>query len=146
MKKTYGMRNTKECVLKIQKGKATIVCPFTGGNLQSREPIPATYTTDNPVIQGVIETTPMFANGKIYVASQYGEPEEVVVVAEKPAAKKTAKKNKPEPRVKENVRTFGDAMTVLMTEAEVNISELKTIEDCVKKAEELGISFPNIGK
>ena len=126
----------------------TIKCAFTGGNLQSKEPVPATYTTDNPIIQGVLEDTPMFLGGKVFVISQSEDAtvEEIVVETPKPTTKKTTKKTKTETRTMENVRTFGDAMTVLMTEAEVNMSELTDIEACIKKAAELGISFPNLNK
>lgn len=142
------MRNTKECVLKLQRGKATIVCPFTRGNLQSREPIPATYTTSNEVIQGILESSPMFANGKIFIVAEYAEKKAVLVEEVKPEPKK-AKASKAEPkkaRVVESVKTFGDAVTTLMTENGVVASDLTSLDNVLKKAAELGISFPNLTK
>lgn len=141
--KTYGMRGISECVLRLEIGKASITCNFTNGNLQSRQPIPAQYTTANPIVQHAIESCEKYKSGKIFVVSEYTtEPEpEAEPVEEKP--KKKAKVAKTT-RVMENVRTYGDAMTALMTESEVNVGELKDINDCLAKAAELGISFPNL--
>lgn len=144
------MRNTKECVLKLQRGKATIVCPFTRGNLQSREPVPASFSTSNEVIQGVLETSPMFASGKIFIISEDQDVAPVVVETPKPTkAAKPSKAPKAETapktaRVMEDVRTLGDAVTVLMTENGVVGSDLIDIPSITRKAKELGISFPNL--
>lgn len=147
MTKKYGIKNTSECVIRIPVGKAVVVCNFTDGNLQSREPIPASYTTSNPIIQHVIESCDKFKNGKIYIMAEYDNepaPVEAPAGATKGKATKASKKVEREPRVMENVKTYGDAMTVLMTENGVNLGELKSVEDCIAKAAELGISFPNL--
>lgn len=149
MKKTYGMRNTKECVLKLQRGKATIVCPFTKGNLQSREPVPASFTTSNTIIQGVLEESPMFMGGKIFVMATYSdaevaEAEPVKTETKKTPGKRAAKAEPKEARVMEHVKTFGDAVTVLMTESDVAASDLTDIANVIRKAAEIGISFPNL--
>jgi hypothetical protein len=141
--KTYGIRGISECVMRLEIGKASITCNFTNGDLQSRQPIPAQYTTVNPIAQHAIESCETYKSGKIFVVSEYEtapEPETAPVEEEKPKKKKVAKTA----RVMENVRTYGDAMTALMTESEVNVGELKNINDCLAKAAELGISFPNL--
>ena len=140
--KTYGIKGISECVLRLEIGKAKMTCNFTNGNLQSRQPIPAQYTTSNPIVQHAIEACERYKSGKIFVVSEYAtDPEpETAPVEEKPKKKKVAKTT----RVMENVRTYGDAMTVLMTESEVNVAELKNVNDCLDKAAELGISFPNL--
>lgn len=143
------MRNTKECVLKLQRGKATIVCPFTRGNLQSREPVPASFSTSNEVIQGVLETSPMFVSGKVFIIS---EDQDATPVVETPKPTKTTKATKAPKaetaprtaRVMEDVKTLGDAVTVLMTENGVVGSDLIDIPSITRKAKELGISFPNL--
>ena len=148
MTKKYGIRNTSECVLRLNAGKSTIVCNFTNGNLQSKEPIPASYTTSNPIIQHVIEHCEKFLGGKIFVMAEYNnEPKDEAVQSvktetEKP--KKVAKRAEKKPRVNEDVKTFGEAVTILMTEDGVKMSDLKDVESCIRIAEELGISFPNL--
>lgn len=151
MRKTYGMKGVSECVLRIPVGKTTIICPFTDGNLQSRVPAPATFATENPIVQTIIESCEMYKNKKIYTISVSGETEvEEATAVETAVETKTTKKSgkkaatKPTLRTMENVLTYGDAMTVLMTEAEVNVAELTDVEACIRKAEELGISFPNL--
>lgn len=140
--KKYGIRNTSECVIRIPRGKTAVVCNFTDGNLQSREPIPASYTTDNPIIQHIIENSDMFKGGKIFLMTEYdnaGEAEPVKVEAAKPKKAKSRKA-----KVNESVTTFGEAVTALMMEDGVAVSELGSIESCLRVAEELGISFPNL--
>lgn len=150
MKKKYGIKGISECVLRLPVGSATVVCNFTNGDLQSREPIPASYTTDNPVVQHVIESCDKFKNGKIYIMAEYDD-EPAIVTGPVPSQKaKTTKPKKAEkdlvekePRVMENVHTMGEAMTVLMTECGV-LGDLQSVEDCIAKATELGILFPNL--
>lgn len=138
------MQGVSECVLRVPVGKTTIVCAFTDGNLQSRVPAPATFATENPIVQTIIESCEMYRNNKIILMSVSGEVEvEEAPAVEAKTAKKTTKKTKTQ-RTMEDVRTYGDAMTVLMTEAEVNVGELTDVAACIKKAEELGISFPNL--
>lgn len=148
MTKKYGIKNTSECVLRLPVGRSVVICNFTNGNLQSREPIPASFTTSNPIAQFAVENCDRFKNGKIFIMAEYdeapapAEPQDTTVQKVKPA--KNGKKTVKEQRVMENVQTYGDAMTVLMTESGVSLGDLKNVEDCIAKAEELGISFPNL--
>lgn len=147
MTKKYGIRNTSECVLRLPVGKSTVVCNFTNGNLQSREPIPASFLTDNPIVQYAIETCDRFKSNKIFIMAEYGDaPKVESVPAEKaePAKAKKAKKADKGIRVNEDVKTFGEAVTALMTEEGVQLSDLSSVEACIRKAEEIGISFPNL--
>ena len=147
MTKKYGVANTRECVLKFKVGKANVTCRFTNGNLQLREPIPASYTTGNPIIQHVIESCDKFKNGQIFVISAYGEPEEAKTTEDtkkEVPAKKSVKKVKKDVKVMEEVTTHGLAVTALMAEGGCNMKDLGTIESCLAKAEEIGISFPNL--
>lgn len=140
------MKGVSECVFRVPVGKTTIVCTFTDGNLQSRVPTPATFSTENPIVQTVLESCDMYANKKIFLMSVSGEAEIVEEVAEevKTPAKKTTKKAEKKTRVYEDVKTFGDAVTTLMTESEVVASDLVDMASVIRKATELGISFPNL--
>ena len=146
MKKKYGIRNTSECVLRLPVGGSTVVCPFTNGNLQSREEIPASYTTDNPIIQYVIENCDKFKGGKIFLMAEYSDDAKVESAPATKAEpeKKKAKKADRKQRVIEGVTTFGEAVTALMTEDGVKMSDLSDVESCIRIAEGLGISFPNL--
>lgn len=150
MTKKYGMRGISEAVLRFERGKVNIVCPFTNGNLLSKEPMPASFVTSNPIVQRVIETSEMFLNGKVYIVAEYGESSPVVEAAPvkeaaskgKPKAKSKGSKNA-DAKVMENVLTFSDAVTALMAEG-ASVSEVASLEACVAKAEELNIVFPNL--
>lgn len=144
--KKYGIRNTSECVLRLPVGKGSVVCNFTNGNLQSKEPIPASYTTSNPIIQHVIEHCEKFLGGKIYIMAKYDNeaPEEAPGVKAEPEKPKKTKKVERKARVMDEVTTFGEAVTALMTEDGVKTSDLKSVESCIRVAENLGISFPNL--
>lgn len=146
MTKKYGIRNTSECVLRLPMGKGTVVCNFTNGNLQSKEPIPASYTTNNPIIQYVIEHCEKFLGGKIYIMAEYdnGVAEEAAEEKAEPEKPKKTKKVERKARVMDEVTTFGEAVTALMTEDGVKTSDLKSVESCIRVAESLGISFPNL--
>lgn len=144
MKKKYGIKDTSECVIRLTIGKANIVCNFTNGNLQSREPIPASYTTDNPIIQYALESCQRFQRGKIFVMAEYESSKAPGEVAQKAAPKKAKARTDRKERVMENVTTHGEAVTALMTEEGVNRSELSSVEGCLRQAKEVGISFPNL--
>jgi hypothetical protein len=147
MTKKYGMRGVCEYVLRIPCGKATIVCNFTNGNLQSRQPIPASMTTSNPIVQRVIEASEKFKNKKIFIMAEYKDSEPAPVVETKVETQKInikkARKAAKSLNVMEDVATHADAVSALMAEG-ADISELKDVEACLRKAEELGISFPNL--
>lgn len=85
----------------------------------------------------------MFMGGKIFLMAEYDngaeETEPVKVAPEKPKKTKTRKA-----KVNESVTTFGEAVTALMMEDGVKVSELGDVESCLRVAEELGISFPNL--
>jgi hypothetical protein len=140
--KKYGIRNTSECVIRIPVGKSVVVCNFADGNLQSREPIPASYTTTNPIIQHVIEHSELFNGGKIFLMAEYNNGEEVEPVKVEPEKPKKPRTKKA--KVNDSVTTFGEAVTALMMEEGVAVSDLGSVESCLRVAEELGISFPNL--
>lgn len=69
-RKTYGVYNLVEWIAQLRMGKAFIKVPFTGGSITTQGVTPATYTTENPIIQFAIERSPEFINGKIKVVRQ----------------------------------------------------------------------------
>ena len=144
------MKGVSECVFRAPVGKATVVCTFKDGNLQSREPVPATFTTENPIVQAVIESCELYASRKIFLMASYGEPD-VVLAPAKAEPKKVAEKVTEKPKTKkadlkvmEEVKTIADAVTVLAAEG-VPASEFDgTAAGAHKVAKSLGLSFPNL--
>jgi len=66
-KTTYGVYNLIEWHALLRLGKATVKVQFTGGSITTQGVTPATFTTEDPVIQFAIERSPEFRNGKIKV-------------------------------------------------------------------------------
>lgn len=66
-KTTYGVYNLIEWHARLRMGKTTVKVAFTGGSITTQGVTPATFTTENPVIQFAIENSPEFHNGKIKV-------------------------------------------------------------------------------
>lgn len=66
-KTTYGVYNLIEWHALLRMGKATVKVHFTGGSITTQGVTPATFTTENPVIQFAIENSPEFAGGKIKI-------------------------------------------------------------------------------
>lgn len=66
-KTTYGVYNIIEWHALLRLGKATVKVHFSGGSITTQGVTPATFTTEDPVIQFAIERSPEFRNGKIKV-------------------------------------------------------------------------------
>lgn len=64
-RKTYGVTGMMEFIAIIYCGKTQVKVPFTGGSLSGYGVTPAKYTTENPMIQAVIENSDYFKSGKI---------------------------------------------------------------------------------
>lgn len=144
MIKKYGVRNTSEGVFKFRYGKANIVCKFTNGNLQSREPIPASYSTNNKLIQHVIETSEQFRNNRIYIIATYEEESDRVAVVEAPAEPAPRKgRARKSVKIVEDVTDLGGAVTYLMDNG-ADSSEITDLASALKVAESMGVSFPNL--
>lgn len=167
MKKVYAMPGVanSQIVLTSPSGKTKYKIPFTGGITHAREKVPAKYITDSPIIQDVIESSPLF-NKKIFLLNSFGS---VVKPAEQPAAPKKpvvpSKNGKPAtqpgkgkvketvqnpteepkgPKVYEDVANLGEAITILMQVGTVPAENMTSIEGVLKAAAELGVSFPNL--
>ena len=67
MKKTYAARGMLDWQMALNiKGAIVRIC-FSGGSMGSNGVVPAKYTTDNDVIQYLIEHTKEFKSGRISV-------------------------------------------------------------------------------
>lgn len=81
---TYGVTHLVEWDALIKMGKATLRCSFKGGSVSTQGVIPATFTTDNPVVQLGIEMSDAFRKGKIRVVRSHELDEEVMVEGREP--------------------------------------------------------------
>lgn len=65
--KIYAVRGLLDWQKALYVGGAIIRIHFSGGQMGSNGVIPAKYTTDNEAIQAIIEKTPEFKSGKIFL-------------------------------------------------------------------------------
>mgnify|MGYP006988886771 CR=1 FL=1 len=66
-RKTYGVRNLVEWQAVIPAGRGKLIVHFTGGSITAYGVTPATYRTDNPAQQAIIETSNHFRTGRIFL-------------------------------------------------------------------------------
>ncbi len=71
MKKTYGVHGLMEWSAIVGNGNVSVRVEFTGGSVTGYGVSPAEYTTDNPVVQTLIEESSYFKNGRISLLSGY---------------------------------------------------------------------------
>lgn len=69
-RKTYGVSGLMEWDTVIPVGKATMKVHFSGGSLTGYGVTPATFTTEDPMKQMIIEKSDYFKSGKIFVVRE----------------------------------------------------------------------------
>lgn len=69
--KTYGARGLIEFNMTLRSGHADVKIAFTGGRMGDNGVLAATYVTDNPAIQRLIEGSRSFKGGRVFL---YGDP------------------------------------------------------------------------
>ena len=69
-RKTYGVNGLMEWDTTIPVGKATMKVHFSGGSLTGFGVTPATFTTEDPMKQMIIEKSDYFKRGKIFVVRE----------------------------------------------------------------------------
>jgi hypothetical protein len=116
-KKTYGVRGLMDWNCLIHVGKAKVHIPFTGGTLSAYGVTPAEYTTDNPMVQAVIENSDYFKQGKIQIIRSSEETTET-----------NAKESKLEKKVFANI---DDARDFLAEEHSVPRSKIRSLASVI---------------
>lgn len=69
-RKTYGVNGLMEWDTAIPVGKAIMKVHFSGGSLTGYGVTPATFTTEDPIKQRIIENSDYFKSGKIVVVRE----------------------------------------------------------------------------
>lgn len=70
LRKTYAARGLLEFLMVVPVAGATLRLRFSGGTMGSNGIVPAKYVTDNEAIQKIIEKSPQFESGRVYLHSQ----------------------------------------------------------------------------
>ncbi len=83
-KKTYAIMNLAEKHTVFHLGKTKVRVSFTGGIVTKKGVTPATFTTDDPIVQFAIENSNDFKEGAVTLLSQYPMPGEVKIGRNEP--------------------------------------------------------------
>lgn len=134
MLKQYGIHGQTQAIINfpINDGKAWFTAEFGRGRIGAG-PLnrPATYTTANPVIQGIIENS-----------KEYGHLIKLVRVSEDSEVKKAAVDNTPALAAHPEIYSKEDAVVFLKSKGAKAVN-LKDDESILKYAAKIGVSFPN---
>lgn len=135
MLKQYGIYGQTQAVINfpINDGQAWFCAEFgrgrIGAGLQNR---PATFTTSNPVVQGIIENS-----------KEFGHLIKLVRVSEESEEKKAAAPAAPALTAHPEILSKEDAVAFLKQNGAKAI-HLKDDDSIKKYAEKIGIWFPNL--
>lgn len=78
-KKTYAIHNLAEKHTTFHLGKTKVHVSFTGGQVTKKGVNPATFTTEDPIVQLAIEKSKAFADGAVILLAKYPMPGEVKI-------------------------------------------------------------------
>ena len=129
--KKYEIKNYSEYIINVSIGKRSFSIPFTGGALTNVGSIPASYSTNNEIIQYAIEHSRYFAIGIVYLAQEIKTDEEL---------KKLEQSSQPTPQLASSKRSSGEEKAIKKIKAK-KIRRKTGFSNNSKKL----IGSPNIG-
>ena len=143
--KKYEIKNYSEYIINVSVGKRTFSIPFTGGALTNVGSIPASYSTNNEIIQYAIEHSRYFAIGIVYLAQEIKTDEEIKKLAQssqptpQPATKRSSGEEKEIKKVK--VSDLQEAKNYLMENYPISGLSLRGEKSIMEQAKIVGIEF-----
>lgn len=78
-KKTYAIHNLAEKHTTFHLGKTKVHVSFTGGQVTKKGVNPATFTTEDPIVQLAIEKSKAFVDGAVILLAKYPMQGEVKI-------------------------------------------------------------------
>ncbi len=161
---TYGVFGKIEFVMSVQIGNQSVTVDFSGGGMSSRGVIPASYVTNNPLVQRALHLTAEYRAGIVKLIKSIPEKVDLLEAERQKAEEEAAKKAEEEGEKKlqdASLETDGgedDAVASGQTRVEVSClddaveylkanyegysaSKLRTKASVVKAGEEHGVVF-----
>ena len=137
--KVYQIKNIATAMLTFQLGKAKFRCNFDKGVLNVPNPRPATFSTDNTIVQLAIENSPLFGRKITLLSASETKPADRTSRPGYVSASGVPQQR----RVFEDVTELGEVINILRGLG-VPARKLKTEEAIAAASEEMGIEFPNV--
>lgn len=148
-KKRYGVSGYMEYTIKATLQRRVFVIPFRNGITSLNGQLPATYDTDNPIIQFAIEKSTEYRQGIVTDMTPAAWKDKEKTVAQpksqtSSAVESTDGASDDAGQVEQHpeVTKFGEAVALLKSLG-VSASELTSKDGVFKAAKKLGIAFPN---
>ena len=153
---TYGVFGEIEFVMSVQIGNQSVTVDFSGGGMSSRGVIPASYVTNNPLVQRALHLTAEYRAGIVKLIKSI--PEKVdLLEAERQKAEEEGEKKLQDASLETDggeddavasgqtrveVSCLDDAVEYLKANYEgYSASKLRTKASVVKAGEEHGVVF-----
>lgn len=153
---TYGVFGKIEFVMSVQIGNQSVTVDFSGGGMSSRGVIPASYVTNNPLVQRALHLTAEYRAGIVKLIKSI--PEKVdLLEAERQKAEEEGEKKLQDASLETDegeddavasgqtrveVSCLDDAVEYLKANYEgYSASKLRTKASVVKAGEEHGVVF-----
>ncbi len=114
-KKTYAILHLAEKRTTFHLGKTKVHVSFTGGQVTKKGVTPATFTTDDPIVQLAIENSKDFENGAITLLSKYPVQGEVKIGMNPPETVETEALNAIMPETEQRAAAIAPETTVTDT-------------------------------
>lgn len=147
VRKTYGINGLLEWHGFVVSHGVKMRVAFTNGSVTAYGVAPATFTTEDPLTQHIIENSEQFTSGKIRLVRkvELGPSAEVTenTVTDIEDVRKVVPKEKLQEV--EDVRNCSDARIWLMENKKISVVG-KSKRDIIEIASANGISFPNLMK
>lgn len=141
--KKYEIKNYSEYVIDVSVGKRNFSIPFTGGALTNQGSIPASYSTNNGIIQYAIEHSRYFALGIVYIAQEIKTDEEIKPTSQPTVQPAIGKKSSGEESSikKVKVSDLQEAKNYLMENYPISGLSLRGEKSIMEQAKIVGIEF-----
>lgn len=94
---TYGVSGMMEYQAVIKVGKKNVSINFSDGSISAMGTNPATYTTDNIIMQNAIESSNDFKRGRIHIVRTIDLEEELHVLRNRPKPTQSQAENPASP-------------------------------------------------
>lgn len=133
LKKFYGVPGKIETVMVIKCGKSDVIINFKGGSIMDFANKPATYSTDNPAYQAIIENSPQFKRGEIKLLNTINVGDDT-----------HADNNATNIKSYTDITKTQDAKEILHNEYGQDVSAIRSKADVQAAAKTLNIAFPNL--
>lgn len=89
---TYGVFGKIEFVMSVQIGNQSVTVDFSGGGMSSRGVIPASYVTNNPLVQRALHLTAEYRAGIVKLIKSIPEKVDLLEAERQKAEEEAAKK------------------------------------------------------